>query len=452
MILLEKCLCRHLGRYWSPAHHSLEQSWCRFHKKMIHYGSKDLRSHCPDLFPKQPCCQSTFPILEDMPATSAPPGGSCSRFVLYFCKLLPCGRTPGTTGTAAACCDAGSWHLCRGFVMAAMVAGFRRSSGVWDDFGLWSACADVSPWRNCSLRFSTSLFVAAFVRWTPSGSIYPSFTDPSCKWNVGPLSMNSTFRSSHNTLRPAFRALMRSMTVPGLMRGQTLDTATEMDVSWALLIRASKSVRISGMDLSSVCLSQSFPPITRIRRQSLWEVGRVVTLALRSLTHPPGMHTHFVFTSLSSSMSLMMLLPSNTVPWGLGKPDQWSALVCWNRAPICACRSLFSFSNLLQVSSLSSSSLDSLWWSSRRQATDDVSVCTRVIRFASGRCERASVGTGNRTIHPGRTPPSLRCSQRGSMKSTGNNAPSPCQHAACRTCILLGIDRMRCFPWCLVAA
>ena len=96
---------------------------------------------------------------------------------------------------------------------------------------LWSACADVSPWRNCSLRFSTSLFVAAFVRWTPSGSIYPSFTDPSCKWNVGPLSMNSTFRSSHNTLKPAFRALMRSMTVPALMRGQTLDTATEMDVS-----------------------------------------------------------------------------------------------------------------------------------------------------------------------------------------------------------------------------
>ena len=98
------------------------------------------------------------------------------------------------------------------------------------------------------------------------------------------------------------------------------------------------------------------------------------------------MHTHFVFTSLSSSMSLMMLLPSNTVPWGLGKPDQWSALDCWNRAQICARRSLFSFSSLLQVSSLSSSCLNSLWWSSRRQATDDVSVCTRVIRLLRSVC------------------------------------------------------------------
>ena len=168
MIHLEKCLCRHLGRYWSPAHHFLEQSWCRFHKKMIHYGSKDLRSHCPDLFPKQPCCQSTFPILEDMPATSAPPGGSCSRFVLYFCKLLPCGRTPGTTGTAAACCDAGSWHLCRGFVMAAMVAGFRRSSGVWDDFGYWktgslSSCHDWWWWADVREATMTLILVSILV-------------------------------------------------------------------------------------------------------------------------------------------------------------------------------------------------------------------------------------------------------------------------------------------------
>ena len=128
MIHLEKCLCRHLGRYWSPAHHYLEQSWYGFHEKIIHYGSKDLSSHCPDLFPKQPCCQSTFPVLEDMLATSAPPGGSCSRFVPYFCKLLPYGRTPGTTGTAAAYYDAWSWHLCRGFAMAD-----------FDDFGYWKA-------------------------------------------------------------------------------------------------------------------------------------------------------------------------------------------------------------------------------------------------------------------------------------------------------------------------
>ena len=31
--------------------------------------------------------------------------------------------------------------------------------------GLWSACADISPWCNCSLRFVTSLLVAALVRW-----------------------------------------------------------------------------------------------------------------------------------------------------------------------------------------------------------------------------------------------------------------------------------------------
>ena len=282
MIHLEKCLCRHLGRYWSPAHHSLEQSWCRFHEKIIHYGSKDLRSHCPDLFLKQPCCQSTFPILEDMPATSAPPGGSCSRFVPYFCKSLQCGRTPGTTGTAAAqgrgICVAGSqwpqwwpgfdahqgfWTIlvtgrldlsplamtggvgpmfvwwCTPLVWGSVMGGmsntrWKGSLGLtWGrDLGSFVATLSLGMVRR-SFRKSRSpkrmlgvglgvmvggflrlrhgmfvwsgLFVAAFVRWTPSGSIYPSFTDPSCKWNVGPLSMNSTFRSSHNTLRPAFR-------------------------------------------------------------------------------------------------------------------------------------------------------------------------------------------------------------------------------------------------------
>ena len=67
-----------------------------------------------------------------MPATGAPPGGSCSRFVPYFYRLLQCGQTPGTTGTAAACFDAESWRLCRGFAGAAMAAVFRWSSMVWD--------------------------------------------------------------------------------------------------------------------------------------------------------------------------------------------------------------------------------------------------------------------------------------------------------------------------------
>ena len=67
-----------------------------------------------------------------MPATGAQPGGSCSRFVPYFYRLLQCGQTPGTTGTAAACFDAELWRLCRGFAGAAMAAVFRWSSMVWD--------------------------------------------------------------------------------------------------------------------------------------------------------------------------------------------------------------------------------------------------------------------------------------------------------------------------------
>ena len=74
------------------------------------------------------------------------------------------------------------------------------------------------------------------------------------------------------------------------------------------------------------------------------------------------------------------------MPWGLGKPVQWAAFDCWNRVPIWARRSLFSFSSLLQVSSLSSSCLDSFWWSSRRLVTDVVSACTRVIRLLRSVC------------------------------------------------------------------
>ena len=102
---------------------------------MIRCGIKALSFHSPDLSLKRPCCQTTFPIQQDMPATSAPPSGSCSRFVPYFCRLLQCGQTPGTTGTAAACFDAESWWLCLEFAAAAMVAGFRWSSGVVDGLG-----------------------------------------------------------------------------------------------------------------------------------------------------------------------------------------------------------------------------------------------------------------------------------------------------------------------------
>ena len=53
-------------------------------------------------------------------------------------------------------------------------------SGLRWRFTWWAL---VSPWRSCSLKLLTSLFVAARGRYTTSDGKYPSFMVPPCRWN-----------------------------------------------------------------------------------------------------------------------------------------------------------------------------------------------------------------------------------------------------------------------------
>ena len=147
--------------------------------------------------------------------------------------------------------------------------------GVWPRLR-WSVWPVVCPWRSSNFKLETSLFVAALVKCTLSGSRKPSLKDPSCRWNAGLLSTKSTCRSLHSTWRPALRASMRSVTSWDFRLGHTLETVTDRAMVFALSMRSLYSPTMSVMGLSTP-LSQSLPPTARITRQSLWSLGNLST-------------------------------------------------------------------------------------------------------------------------------------------------------------------------------
>ena len=159
----------------------------------------------------------------------------------------------------------------------------------------WSAWALGSPCLSCNFKFVTSLFVAGLVRWTPSGNKYPSFTEPSCKWNDGSLLMNVAPSSSHNTLSPAFRVPMRSKTSGALLRGHMLETTTAVVI---YLVQRIRSLYSASRSLASRCFelsSQSLPPTASTTRVSLLVVGNSRTFLRTSAILPPEMQIHWVF-------------------------------------------------------------------------------------------------------------------------------------------------------------
>ena len=129
--------------------------------------------------------------------------------------------------------------------------------------------------------------------------------------------MNSAPLSSQVTFNPAFNELILCATASPRLRGHTLDTATDEDTSLAHFISSSYFERMSLIFVSFTFSlpSQSFPPTTITIRCSLWVVGSFATASLISEMCPPDMQTHFVFSSLFSSTSRMMLLPMSKEFW-----------------------------------------------------------------------------------------------------------------------------------------
>ena len=130
---------------------------------MIRCGIKALGFHSPDLSLKRPCCQTTFPIQQDMPATSAPPGGCCSRFVPYFCRLLQWSNPRH------------NWHCCCVFWRRVVVAVSRVCSGGLGtansksgDYNLFSSdwVLELLRWPQCWFH---KIEICAMHRYIPLG-------------------------------------------------------------------------------------------------------------------------------------------------------------------------------------------------------------------------------------------------------------------------------------------
>ena len=113
--------------------------------------------------------------------------------------------------------------------------------------------------------------------WTPSARRYPSFREPSCRWNIGSLSRKSTLRSLVMPLSPAFKDSISWLTAAVLFRGQTLQMVTVVALA---LAHSTKSLYWAVMPVtsrSSLSVSQSFPPPMRMMREKGLSIGSTVT-------------------------------------------------------------------------------------------------------------------------------------------------------------------------------
>ena len=143
-------------------------------------------------------------------------------------------------------------------------------------------------------------------------------------------------------LSPALSDSMRWLTVSDLMRGQTLQIVTLDALVSEHATRSLYWAMIPDTSRSSPSVSQTFPPPTRIMQERGVSVGRSSRTSCRSLTTPPRLQMHWVATSFSSAMSLIMLEPISAVPWGFLSWRQWSPIACRLRSLMCWRNSTFS--------------------------------------------------------------------------------------------------------------
>ena len=136
--------------------------------------------------------------------------------------------------------------------------------------------------------------------WTPSARRYPSFREPSCRWNIGSLSRKSTLRSLAMPLSPAFKDSIRWLTAAVLFRGQTLQMVTVVALALAHSTKSLYWAVMPDTSRSSLSVSQSFPPPMRMMREKGLSIGRLSRASCRSLITPPRLQMHCVATSLSS--------------------------------------------------------------------------------------------------------------------------------------------------------
>ena len=188
--------------------------------------------------------------------------------------------------------------------------------------------------------------------------------------------------SSQATFNLAFKELILCATAARRLRGHTLDTATDEDTSFAHFISSSYFERTSVIFVSFTLFlpSQSFPPTTSTIWCCLWVVESFATASLISEMCPLDMQTHYVFNSIFSSTSQMMLLPMSREFWVACDMAacQCNALTFWVIDPILTFKSATVF---IGVFIMFMTSVIPVWNPMYSSCILTHSICTHVAQY-----------------------------------------------------------------------